>query len=143
MSEHYDKLETRDQMTRSLSLQMDLPRQIAYAKAQSTAYSELLADVDASAVNSMDALAALPVTRKSDLVERQGAQKPFGGFQAGEVGKLRRVYSSPGPIYEPEGDSADYWRMARAIYAAGVRAGDLVHNTFSYHFLKLVQFKST
>ena len=88
-------------------------------------------------------MARLPVTRKHELLERQKAlreQDPFGGFSAIGWGALyargrgaRRVFQSPGPIYEPEGHAADYWRMARALFAAGFRAGDLVHNSVSYH----------
>jgi phenylacetate-CoA ligase len=93
--------------------------------------------VDAAAVNSREALARLPVTRKHELLERQKAQRandPFGGFSAIARGpKMTRVYASPGPIYEPEGTARDYWRAARAMFAAGFRAGDLVHNAFSYH----------
>jgi len=130
----FDKLETRDAMTRSLALQMDLPKQIKHARQETRAYREILADVDASSINSMEALAALPVTRKSDLIERQSADKPFGGLASARAGNMKRVYSSPGPIYEPEDDTDDYWRMGRALHAAGFRRGDLVHNTFSYHF---------
>ena len=132
--DYFDKLETRDEMTRSLALQMDLPKQIAHAKSSATAYTDILADVDASAVTSLDALAALPVTRKSDLMERQAADKPFGGLASAGPGNMVRVYASPGPVYEPEGEGPDYWRTGRAMYAAGVRAGDLIHNTLSYHF---------
>ncbi|WP_043814541.1 phenylacetate--CoA ligase family protein, partial [Rubrivivax gelatinosus] len=85
-----------------------------------------------------------PVTRKHELLERQAAERaaggdPFGGFAAigwrgiGAVRVARRVFQSPGPIYEPEGAAADYWRFGRALRAAGFRAGDLVHNSFSYH----------
>ena len=132
--DYYDKLETRDSMTRSLALQMELPRQISHAQSASPAYAELLSGIDAGSIVSAEALAALPVTRKSDLITRQSNNKPFGGLATGESGAMRRVYSSPGPIYEPEGHVDDYWRMARALYAAGFRQGDLVHNTFSYHF---------
>jgi phenylacetate-CoA ligase len=78
-------------------------------------------------------LAQLPVTRKSDLIELQRQEPPFGGFAAVPVSALRRVFVSPGPIYEPEGRRPDFGRFARALFAAGFRSGDLVHNTFSYH----------
>jgi phenylacetate-CoA ligase len=93
-------------------------------------------------VNTRAALAALPVLRKPELLERQKAQRatdPFGGYSAigwrglRGLSGARRVYQSPGPIYEPEGSTADYWRIARALRAAGFEAGDLVHNSFSYH----------
>lgn len=132
--DYFDKLETRDAMTRSLALQMDLPKQIEHAQNSTEAYREILAGVDATSITSMDALASLPVTRKSDLLARQASVKPFGGMASAAAGNMKRVYSSPGPIYEPEGDTEDYWRMGRALYAAGFRRGDLVHNTFSYHF---------
>lgn len=134
MTDYYDKLETRDEMTRSLALQMDLPKQIAFAKSKSRAYADILSGVDPSEVTSMQALSELPVTRKSDLVERQAAERPFGGLATATAGRMLRVYSSPGPVYEPEGEGPDYWRTGRAMYAAGIRAGDLIHNTLSYHF---------
>jgi len=132
--DYFDKLETRDEMTRSLALQMDLPKQIAHAKSSTSAYAEILADIDAAAITSREALAALPVTRKSDLMDRQAADRPFGGLASAAPGNMVRVYASPGPVYEPEGVGPDYWRTGRAMYAAGVRAGDLIHNTLSYHF---------
>jgi phenylacetate-CoA ligase len=105
------------------------------------ALGQVLAGVDAATVTSRAALARLPVTRKGELLDRQMASRktdPFGGFSAiGWRGMKRsgatRVYQSPGPIYEPHGQSADYWRAGRALKAAGFEAGDLVHNSFSYH----------
>ena len=134
MTDYYDKRETRDEMTRSLALQMELPKQITHAKSSTSAYAEILAEVNPAEITSMQALAELPVTRKSDLMERQAALRPFGGLATAEAGKMVRVYSSPGPVYEPEGEGPDYWRTGRAMYAAGIRAGDLIHNTLSYHF---------
>ena len=136
-TQHYDALETRDPQEREAALMAALPRQVAHAQARSAAMGEILKGVDAAGVNSRAALARLPVTRKHELFERQKAlraQDPFGGFSAVVRGpQMPRVYSSPGPIYEPEGTQRDYWRAARAMYAAGFRAGDLVHNAFSYH----------
>lgn len=134
IGDYFDKLETRDAMTRGLALQMDLPKQIARAKDHTTAYADTLSGVEPNSITSEQALAELPLTRKADLIERQAANKPFGGLATEAAGKMRRVYSSPGPIYEPESHTTDYWRMGRALYAAGFRAGDLIHNTFSYHF---------
>ncbi len=136
-TQHYDALETRDPQEREAALMAALPRQVAHAQARSAAMGEILKGVDAASVNSRAALARLPVTRKHELFERQKAQRaqdPFGGFAAVVRGPaMPRVYSSPGPIYEPEGTQRDYWRAARAMFAAGFRAGDLVHNAFSYH----------
>ena len=117
-----------------------LPAQVAHAKTNASAFAELLKDVDAASVNSRAALAKLPVIRKHELLEQQKASRAsggsvFGGFSALGFGKaMPRVFASPGTLYEPEGTQADYWRMARAIFAAGFRPGELIHNCFSYHF---------
>ncbi len=132
---HYDDRETRAAGAREDELFARLPAQIAHAKANAPAFASLLAEVDPAAVTSREALARLPVIRKSELLERQKAARPFGGFAAARWGRdCRRVFASPGPLYEPEGARADYYRLARALHAAGFREGDLVHNTFSYHF---------
>ena len=137
MSKFYDALETREPAAREAALMAALPRQVAHAQARSAAFAQILQGVQAQAVNSRSALAKLPVIRKHELLERQKALRaadPFGGFAAIARGPhMRRAYASPGPIYEPEGTAADYWRAARALYAAGFRAGDLAHNAFSYH----------
>ena len=139
MTDHYDALEARAPEAREQALMAALPRQIAHAQQASPAFAEILAGIDAAAVTSRQALARLPVTRKSELLQRQQAQRadnPFGGFSALAFGaQMPRVFSSPGGIYEPEGCGSDYWRMARAIHAAGFRPGELVHNSFSYHFV--------
>jgi phenylacetate-CoA ligase len=143
MTEFFDTLETRDADEREAALLAALPAQVAAAQA-TPAFAELLRGVEPAAVDSRAALARLPVLRKHELLERQRASRaaggdPFGGFSAigwaalGRLRPARRVFQSPGPIYEPEGDRADYWRFARAFFAAGFRAGDLVHNSFSYH----------
>jgi phenylacetate-CoA ligase len=139
---HLDSLETRTPSDREAALMAALPVQIAQAQQHSAAFAGILQGVDAAAITSRAALAGLPVTRKYELLERQQAQRatdPFGGFSTiGWKGLVRssgarRVYQSPGPIYEPEGAGVDYWRAARAMAAAGFEAGDLVHNCFSYH----------
>ncbi len=139
MSDFYDALETRSPEQREADCMASLPLQIAHAQQRSSAFAEILKGVDASRITSRAALATLPVTRKSELLERQAAQRPqqiFGGFNAIGLGHdMPRLFSSPGPIYEPESRRPDYWRMARSMYAAGFRAGELVHNCFSYHFV--------
>lgn len=133
MTDHFDMLETRDPEARERDQLASLRGQITYAKAGAPAFAKLLADLDAAGITSRAALAQLPVTRKSDLLEMQKADRPFGGLAATGWGAVRRVFASPGPIYEPEGARPDHWRIARALFAAGFRAGDLVHNCFSYH----------
>src|SRR5436190_2878216 len=110
-----------------------LPQIIAAAKERAPAYRRLLAGVHPEDVVDRRYLAELPLTRKSELIELQRQNPPFGGLTAAPMSSLRRVFVSPGPIYEPEGRRPDYWRFARALFAAGFRAGDLVHNTSSYH----------
>ena len=129
----YDALETRDPAEREASLMAALPRIIAAAKEHAPAYRRLLAAIEPEAITDRGALARLPLTRKSDLIELQRQDPPFGGFAAVPISTLRRIFVSPGPIYEPEGRRPDFARFARALYAAGFRAGDLVHNAFSYH----------
>ena len=138
MSNFYDSLEQRDPAVREAALLQALPAQIAHAQKHTSAWATILQGVDAASINSRQALAQLPVTRKYELLERQQAERAndvFGGFSALRFGNnMPRVFASPGPIYEPEGVGKDYWRMARALYAAGFRTGELIHNCFSYHF---------
>lgn len=119
--------------SREAELMASLPNQIAHAKANTSYFAALFKEIDPLAIDSREALAQLPITYKSDLVDAQTKQPPFGGMNATAVGNLIRVFRSPGPICEPEGKSDDFWRGARALHAAGVRKGDLVHNSFSYH----------
>jgi phenylacetate-CoA ligase len=147
MTRHYDALEIQLSAAREAALLAALPGQVAHAKASSAAFAALLKEVNPAEVNSRAALSKLPVVRKTELQELQQAARSgvagavavgnvFGGFSAIAYGAaMPRVFASPGPIYEPEGTGKDYWRMARAIYAAGFRPGELIHNCFSYHFV--------
>jgi phenylacetate-CoA ligase len=130
----YDALETRSAEEREAALMAALPRQLAHAQRHAPGWARILQAVDATAVASRAALAKLPVTRKSDLAELQKALPPLGGLNATPVAKLAKLFVSPGPVYDPEGQGRDWWRTARALFAAGFRPGDLVLNAFSYHF---------
>lgn len=132
--EYYDQLETRDPQTRREAQFAALPEQINHAQRRSRAFARILADIDSASITTADALAQLPVTRKSELTTLAKQDPPFGGLATAEPGEFARVFSSPGPIYEPESHRPDYWRLARALFAAGFRRGDLVHNSFAYHF---------
>jgi phenylacetate-CoA ligase len=134
MPEHYDSLETRTPAERETAHLAALPAQIAHAMKHAPGIARILAGVDPASVSSRAALARLPVTRKSDLAELQKQQPPLGGLNATPLNKLAKIFVSPGPVYEPQGASANWWRSARALFAAGFRAGDLVINTFAYHF---------
>jgi len=140
MKTHMDALETRDPAARESALLAALPGQIAHAQKNAPAFAEILKDINAADITSRNALAKLPVIRKYELLEKQKASRAaggsvFGGFSAVSYGQqMPRVFSSPGPLYEPEGSRPDYWRMARAIAAAGFQSGELIHNCFSYHF---------
>jgi phenylacetate-CoA ligase len=132
--DYFDSLETRRPEEREAALMAALPKHIAHAKRNAPGFARILADVDAEKVSSRAALAKLPVTRKSDLGELQKALPPLGGLNAAPLAKLAKLFASPGPVYEPEGHGKDWWRTARGLYAGGFRAGDLVANTFAYHF---------
>ena len=133
MSEFYDALETRAVDEREQSQIIGLQKQLQHAKANTPAYAESLAEFDVTALKSLDDLSRYPVTRKSELISRQAAIRPFGGLTAIADGELKYIFSSPGPIYEPQSMRSDYWRFARTLFAAGFRKEDLVHNCFSYH----------
>ena len=130
---HYDQLETRDPAQRELAQFNLLPDLVRHAMANAPGWAAHLKGVHAGAPNSRQSLAKLPILRKSALKELQAKDPPFGGFATAPAGVLGRVFMSPGPIFEPEGRGEDWWRTARALFAAGIRKGDIVHNTFAYH----------
>ena len=132
MTEHYDALETRAPAMREAELFSRLPDVLRKAMA-APAYAERFQGIDPAGLTSRAALASLPVLRKADLPALQKASPPFGGFVTGLPGSFGRLFTSPGPIFEPEATHADPWRGARALFAAGFRPGDVVLNTFSYH----------
>jgi phenylacetate-CoA ligase len=130
----FDSLETRTPAERESEQFQLLVNHLHHAKTKAPRYIELLSGIDAEAVTDRTALANLPVTRKSELSQSQLTDPPFGGYAVSETGDLLRVFASPGPVFEPQGRREDFWRFARALHAAGFRPGDLIHNTFSYHF---------
>ncbi|MCK1364175.1 AMP-binding protein [Bradyrhizobium sp. 62] len=132
MTAHYDALETREQAAREADLFARLPGVLRSAMT-APAYADRLKGLDPATVTSRAALAGLPVLRKSELPALHKASTPFGGFVAAAPGSFARLFTSPGPIFEPEGRQADPWRGARALFAAGFRPDDIVLNTFSYH----------
>ncbi len=132
MQDFFDASEARDPEMREHEQFAKMPELIARAL-RAPGWAEQLAGVEPKSVTSRVALAALPVLRKSDLKDRQTAKPPLGGFAVTAPGKLKRLLMSPGPIFEPEGHSADWWNSARALFAAGFRPGDVVHNSFAYH----------
>jgi len=122
MPDHYDGLETRDRAAREREQFGALPAQLAHAMA-APGWKKQLAGVSPNDVTSREALAKLPVLRKSDLVALQKEHPPFGGFNVTPPGRARRLQMSPGPLFEPEGQGADFAHCARALHAAGFRAG--------------------
>lgn len=129
---HFDALETRSATQRAADLAVALPAQIARAQAL-TGYADTLVGVDASTVTTAQALAALPVLRKSELGKAQAGAAPFGGFTTKPAHGFSHVFQSPGPIYEPSSTDPDWWRMGRFLHGLGIGAGDIVHNCFGYH----------
>ncbi|HEY5797556.1 MAG TPA: AMP-binding protein [Bosea sp. (in: a-proteobacteria)] len=132
MTEHHDALETRPPETREADLFARLPAVLAAAM-KAPAYAERLAGIDPAEITDRNALSTLPVLRKADLPGLQKQAPPFGGFVPGQLGAFGRLFTSPGPIFEPEGIGSDPWGAARGLFAAGFRAGDVVLNTFGYH----------
>ncbi len=134
MTDFYDDLETRSPEQRNEALLGALPGHIEHARTNAPYFGRLLKDVEPKTVRDRASLARIPVTRKSDLIALQKQAPPFGGMTAVASGKLGRIFASPGPIYDPQGATGDFWRFGRALWAAGFRRGDVVHNCFSYHF---------
>ena len=132
MTDHYDWKETRDHAMREADLFSQLPDVLQRAM-EAPGYAERLRGADPAGITSRAALATLPVLRKSDLPAFHKATSPFGGFVSKPSGAFARLYTSPGPIFEPEAAHADPWRGARALFAAGFRPDDVMLNTFSYH----------
>ncbi len=129
---HFDALETRPPEAREAELFGRVEQALA-AALRAPAYAERLKGIDPHDVKSRAALAKLPILRKSDLPALHKAAPPFGGFVPGGLGEFARLYTSPGPIFEPEAPKPDPWGAGRACFAAGLRCGDVVLNTFSYH----------
>jgi phenylacetate-CoA ligase len=134
VNEHFDDLETRQPEAREGALMAALPGHVAHAKQNAPGFARIFKDVDPGEVKSRKSLARLPVTRKSDLASLQKEMPPLGGLNATPVEKLAKLFVSPGPVYDPEGHGKNWWRSARGLFAGGFRAGDLVINTFAYHF---------
>ncbi len=130
---YYDPLETRDPAQRDAEMLLALTGLLRHALESAPGLAAHLAGIDPDRITSFGALAALPPLRKDELRRLQRAGSPFGGLNATPLEQLAKVFMSPGPIFEPEGARPDYWRFARALHAAGLRRGDLVHNTFAYH----------
>lgn len=134
MSERQDYKAFQTKEEREQALFAALPMAIADAKKNSEHYRHLFAKLDHELANCRENLTYFPITRKSNISVQQGKMPPFGGLNSVASGAMVRVFQSPGPLYEPQADEHDYWRMGQAFYASGFRAGDLIHNTLSYHF---------
>ena len=132
MSEFYDRLETRRPATRERA-QMKAVREAVERLAATRAWRGRFAEVTAAKLRTRADLAAIPVLRKGDLKDLQAARPPFAGLSPAKLAGVGRLFTSPGPIYEPEGTTTDWWGTARALFAAGIRHGDVVLNTFAYH----------
>ena len=132
MNRFYDVLETRQPDERETELLSALQVQLAHVKAN-TSWGAFLTEISPKLILTYADLAQIPVLRKSELKGLQDSEKPFGGLVAAKWSNIKYIFSSPGPLYEPESYRSDYFRSARAMYAAGFRAGDIIHNCFSYH----------
>ncbi len=133
MTPFYDTRETRSSEQRMAELTRDVLAHIAHAKAHAPAMAVMLKDIDVDDLKTLDDIAGLPLVRKSELLERQRETPPFGGLDALVGEPLTQIFTSPGPIFEPQTARPNYWRMARALFALGIRKGNLIHNSFAYH----------
>jgi len=133
MTQYYDNLETRTVDQREQELTLAVGKQLINAKSNAVAYADLLSGYDCESFSSLNDLESYPVTRKTDLINRQKSCPPLGGFETFNRSQIRYINVSPGPVYEACTHKPDFWRLARALFAAGFRGGDLVHNSFSYH----------
>ena len=133
MPTYYDALETRDPQLRQTELIHAVANQVTHAKNNSAYYKKLFAGINAADITSPNTIAKLPITRKSELINLQKITPPFAGINTYRKDKLKYIFASPGPIFEPATTDKNYWRFARALFAAGFRDGDLVQNCFSYH----------
>lgn len=132
MNNFFDEKEQQNAELRESNLLAKLPQQLQFAKDQCPYYQGLLADIDIAQISSRELLATLPITRKSALISLQQSSDVFAGIEA-ESATIGRIFQSPGPINDPEGEGKDWWRMGRAFYAAGFRPGERVQNCLSYH----------
>ena len=130
---YLDDFEIQDQETREINLFKDLRRQIDHAKNNTIYYANSLKNIKSTNISDRQQLSKLPILRKNSLVDLQNENQPFGGLLALPIDNLYRIFTSPGPIYEPQFKRQDYWRLARALCAAGFNNKDIVHNSFSYH----------
>ena len=133
MKNHYDKSETHSVEHREKALFHDLRAVLHQASKKAPALRQQLKGIDIDGLKSREALAAVPVIRKSELAAMQAKRSPFGGLVTAKAGAMKRLLVSPGPVYEPQGFGRDWWGSARALHAAGIRKHDIVHNAFSYH----------
>ena len=133
MGDHYDSLETRSAEAREASIFECLRALLVYARDHAPAVARQLEGFAPASITDRAALARLPVIRKSDLVAMQAQRPPYGGLATRPAGAMAHGFMSPGPIFEPGGAGPNWWRMARAMFAAGLRKGDLVQNCFAYH----------
>ena len=136
-SEFYDELEIADPGEREIVLFEALGRHLSAAKEDTPYFKDLFRDIGPGGrlgeIKTRADLAKLPVTRKSDLGALQKKDPPLAGMTAIALANFRHIYQSPGPVYEPDAKGKDWWRLGRALHAAGVRPGDIIHNAFSYH----------
>jgi phenylacetate-CoA ligase len=134
MSSFYDALETRAPEVREAALLARLSGFIDHAVTHAPGWARHLKGVDPKAITSRAALQQLPVLRKGELKGLQEANPPFGELATRPLGRSGRIFMSPGPIFEPQPGQEDPWRVARALFAAGMRPGHVLHNCFGYHF---------
>ncbi|MGD8255873.1 MAG: AMP-binding protein, partial [Syntrophobacterales bacterium] len=132
---HDEQLETLPWEEKKRVMENQLQRAVLIAFEEAPAMREKFkqAGMAPTDIRSLEDLQSLAITPKAQMRQLQQASPPFGGFLGVDLNKLRRIYTSPGAIFDPEGHQADYWRLQGVFFNTGFRPGDRVLNTFSYH----------
>ena len=125
----FDDLETRSDDKRNLDHLNKLNLLIDSAKSNKNQSIRLNGNL-----KGLDDLISIPVSRKSDLIIEQQKNPPFANLNVSDIKNFAHIYRSPGPIYDLDGHTKDWWRFSRALHAANIGYGDIVQNCFSYHF---------
>ena len=132
--EFFDALEVMSAEARERYVNRKLPQTIKRAYQHAPAVKKIFneAGVYPEQIRKTRDLERLPITRKTDLIELQRANPPYGGFLTIPPEEVDRIFISPGPVYEPVQTESIKW-FAKSFWAAGFRKGDVVINTFTYH----------
>lgn len=132
----YNRLEVLDASERSQFYRIQLKDMLKYAYRYSEEVKKRFdrAQFDVSKFKELSDIKHIPILKKKELIFLQSMGPRLGGLLTKDLGKMNRIFLSPGPIFDPEDRAPDYWGWTEGFYAAGFRSGDVVQNCFNYHF---------